>query len=114
MLAKPRGDPAAVLKQGRELSPIRQLYANLYAQLYVGARFRALPNAGASEVFQRRSWIVSDLPDNAELGMLSRHRAVVARAGWGRNAAGAIREAGGNFSHARVCAARAALQFEPR
>ena len=67
MLAKPRGDPAAVLKQGRELSPIRQLYANLYAQLYVGARFRALPNAGASEVFQRRSWIVSDLPDNAEL-----------------------------------------------
>src|SRR5260370_42573971 len=67
MLAKPRGDPAAVLKQGRELSPIRQLYANLYAQLYVGARFRALPNAGASEVFQRRSWIVSDLPDNAEV-----------------------------------------------
>ena len=44
MLAKPRCDPAAVLKQGRELSPIRQLYANLYAELYVGARFRDVPD----------------------------------------------------------------------
>lgn len=44
MLAKPHSDPVAVLKQGRELSPIRQLYANLYAKLYVGARFRALLN----------------------------------------------------------------------
>ena len=49
MLAKRRCDPAAVLKQGRELSPIRQLYANLYAELYVGARFRdVLDEAGVT------------------------------------------------------------------
>src|ERR1700682_3040025 len=35
-----------------------------------------------------------------ELGMLPRHRKVAARAGGGRDAAGAIRQAGGNFSYA--------------
>jgi hypothetical protein len=35
-----------------------------------------------------------------ELGMLPRHRKVAARVGGGRNAAGAIGQAGGNFSHA--------------
>src|ERR1700731_3540762 len=36
----------------------------------------------------------------AEWGMLSRHRAVAAGAGRGRDAAGAIGQAGGNFSDA--------------
>ncbi len=48
MLTKPWRGLAAVLKQGRELSSIRQLSADLYAKLYVGARFRALLNVGAN------------------------------------------------------------------
>src|SRR5258708_36540586 len=53
-----------------------------------------------------------DRGGGAELGVFSRHRAVAARAGWGRNAAGAIRQAGGNFTHARICAACAAVQLK--
>ena len=48
----------------------------------------------------------------AELGVLSRDCAIAEGVGDGRDVAGAVGEAGGGFSDARICAAGAAVQFE--
>src|SRR5579859_894452 len=71
------------------------------------------PGSGGSGKTGRIDCVWPDGEGGEELGVLSRHCEVAAGVGGGRDSAGAIGQAGGNFSDARVCAACAAVQFKP-
>src|SRR6266481_6307507 len=70
------------------------------------------PRSGSGGEAGRAGGVRGDRQGGAKLGMFSCDCAFAEGAGGRRDAAGAIGEAGGNFSHARVCAAGAAVQFE--